>query len=99
MKTESRGGATYNANSYHLKLELPRVCGIDRMPCPLPVKYAYGRKRIRFMLLSDYRLLTLHPQAHGTTSWASLSEPHLQGQRNHGVLAPLKFAEGGHSCK
>jgi len=42
-----------------LELELQRVCSIDRMPCPLPVIYTYGRNSVRFMLSSKYRLLTL----------------------------------------
>ena len=38
------------------KLELPRVCGINRMPRPLPVMYAFGRKRpaIDYLLYKCY---------------------------------------------
>ena len=31
----------------NMKLELQRVCSIDRMPHPLPVIYTCGRKRVR----------------------------------------------------
>jgi len=62
-----------------LKLKLPRVCGIDRMPCPLLVMYAYGRKRVQFMLSSDYDYLLYFQHTSSEIPYAKPTLSNLNG--------------------